>query len=190
MQRYIHALSGSVIESGGFGCMLVLTCVLMVGGMCVLPVLCAGEDFGSYVPIGCHTHLHAGAVSKEVLPHATLSEILKSIPAEAAAPNTKLAVAELVFTVALCAVSVYSVFIMPWVLLPLGWAMAGFALSHLYLIGHDCAHGTWVSNTRINRLIGEICFLPFLRSFQSFVTEHASGVCTHTHTLVSSCFVY
>jgi fatty acid desaturase len=37
--------------------------------------------------------------------------------------------------------SICSLFYLPWALLPLGWALGGVALSHLYLIGHDCAHG-------------------------------------------------
>jgi hypothetical protein len=41
---------------------------------------------------------------KEVLPHATLSEILRSIPPEASQPSTKLAVAELALTLALVGV--------------------------------------------------------------------------------------
>ena len=50
--------------------------------------------------------------------------------------------------------------------------LAGSAISSLFVIGHDAAHGAYTDNRRINGLIGRIAFLPALHNFSLWQVQH------------------
>jgi acyl-lipid omega-6 desaturase (Delta-12 desaturase) len=58
-----------------------------------------------------------------------------------------------------------------WVLIPL-WALAGLAISALFILGHDAAHGSLFSSSRLNYLIGQTCMLPSLHIFEMWCYGH------------------
>jgi omega-6 fatty acid desaturase (delta-12 desaturase) len=50
--------------------------------------------------------------------------------------------------------------------------LAGSAISALFVIGHDAAHGAFTDSRRINSLIGRIAFLPALHNYSLWQVQH------------------
>ena len=50
--------------------------------------------------------------------------------------------------------------------------LAGSAISSLFVIGHDAAHGAYTESRRLNALIGRIAFLPALHNYSLWRTQH------------------
>ncbi|KAL5070771.1 hypothetical protein RYX36_021658 [Vicia faba] len=48
----------------------------------------------------------------------------------------------------------------PWYLLPLGWAWTGTAVTGFFVIGHDCAHKSFLTNKLVEYIVGTLAFLP------------------------------
>ncbi len=65
-------------------------------------------------------------------------------------------------------------------LLPL-WFLAGLAISALFIIGHDAAHGALFKSTRLNYIIGQISMLPSLHAYHQWVYGH--NRIHHGHTI-------
>src|SRR5215510_12697618 len=58
-----------------------------------------------------------------------------------------------------------------WLLIPL-WLLAGLAISALFILGHDAAHGSLFSSSRLNYLVGQACMLPSLHIFEMWCYGH------------------
>ncbi|MCE9597828.1 MAG: fatty acid desaturase [Spirochaetia bacterium] len=65
-------------------------------------------------------------------------------------------------------------------LVPL-WILAGLAVSSLFIIGHDAAHGSLFKNSRLAWWIGQIAMLPSLHAFSQWVFGH--NRIHHGHTI-------
>ncbi len=50
--------------------------------------------------------------------------------------------------------------------------VAGAAISSLFVIGHDAAHGAYTHSRGLNALIGRIAFLPALHNFSLWQVQH------------------
>ena len=50
--------------------------------------------------------------------------------------------------------------------------LAGSAISSLFVIGHDAAHGAYTTSRRLNALIGRIAFLPALHNYSLWQVQH------------------
>lgn len=50
--------------------------------------------------------------------------------------------------------------------------LAGGAISSLFVIGHDAAHGAFSASLRVNGVIGRIAFLPALHNFSLWQRQH------------------
>jgi len=50
--------------------------------------------------------------------------------------------------------------------------VAGAAISALFVIGHDAAHGSYTPSKRLNRVIGHIAFMPALHNFSLWQIAH------------------
>jgi len=50
--------------------------------------------------------------------------------------------------------------------------LAGSAISSLFVIGHDAAHGAYTASRRMNALIGRIAFLPALHNYSLWQVQH------------------
>ncbi|MCB1001649.1 MAG: fatty acid desaturase [Acidimicrobiales bacterium] len=46
-----------------------------------------------------------------------------------------------------------------YLVLPL-WALAGLAVSGLFVLGHDASHGALLDSPRLNRLVAQVCMVP------------------------------
>ena len=73
---------------------------------------------------------------------------------------------------ALLCLSIVLLVYSPWFFLPVAWLLSGVALSLLFIIGHDCAHGNWAPSPLVNQLVGEAAFLLLLQPFESFKRLH------------------
>lgn len=65
-------------------------------------------------------------------------------------------------------------------LVPL-WLVAGLAVSGLFVIGHDAAHGALFDSSRLNAIIGRVAMLPSLHATELWVFGH--NRVHHGHTL-------
>ena len=62
---------------------------------------------------------------------------------------------------------------LPWTLAQLASAvLAGMAISALFVIGHDAAHGAFTDSRRANSLIGRVAFLPALHNYSLWQVQH------------------
>ena len=59
-----------------------------------------------------------------------------------------------------------------WWLLPVLWFLAGTVAWGIYVIGHDCGHGSFSANTRLNHFVGHVMLTPFLYPFHSWRILH------------------
>jgi omega-6 fatty acid desaturase (delta-12 desaturase) len=67
-----------------------------------------------------------------------------------------------------------------WLVLPL-WLLAGLAVSGMFVLGHDAAHGTLVDSRRLNSFLGHALFLPSLHIYEGWVLGH--NRIHHGHTV-------
>lgn len=67
-----------------------------------------------------------------------------------------------------------------WLLVPL-WALSGLALSSLFILAHDAAHGALFGNDRLNATLGRILMLPHLHVYSGWVVGH--NRLHHGHTV-------
>jgi acyl-lipid omega-6 desaturase (Delta-12 desaturase) len=57
-------------------------------------------------------------------------------------------------------------------LLPVLWFLAGTAGWGLYVIGHECGHGSFSKNRRLNHVMGHVMLTPFLYPFHAWRLLH------------------
>lgn len=67
-----------------------------------------------------------------------------------------------------------------YLLLPL-WVVAGLAVSGLFVLGHDAAHGALFDSGRLNAVVGRLTMLPSLHATEVWVFGH--NRVHHGHTL-------
>jgi len=65
-------------------------------------------------------------------------------------------------------------------LIPL-WVLSGFAVSALFIVGHDAAHAALFKSKRLNGVIGRLAMLPSLHIFEAWVLGH--NRIHHAHTV-------
>lgn len=68
----------------------------------------------------------------------------------------------------------------PFLLVPL-WIVTALAVSALFIIGHDAAHGALFSSKRLNYVIGQAAMLPSLHVYEAWVFGH--NRIHHGHTV-------
>ena len=59
----------------------------------------------------------------------------------------------------------------PLALVPL-WVLAGLAISGLFVVGHDAAHGALFSSKRLNSWIGHLAMLPSFHVYEGWILGH------------------
>lgn len=68
----------------------------------------------------------------------------------------------------------------PLLLVPL-WLLAGLAVSGLFVLGHDAAHGALFDSGRLNAVVGRLTMLPSLHATEQWIFGH--NRVHHGHTL-------
>ena len=54
----------------------------------------------------------------------------------------------------------------------LAWLFYGWALVGLFVLGHDCGHGSFARSPRVNRFVGHLCMAPLINSLHTWVLTH------------------
>jgi len=67
---------------------------------------------------------------------------------------------------------VYLVYSAPLYLVPLSWVFCGTAITGLFVIGHDCAHGSFTRNRLVNEIVGTICMMPMMFPYNCWELTH------------------
>lgn len=57
--------------------------------------------------------------------------------------------------------------------LVLGWLVTASGLAGLFVIGHDCGHGSFARRAWVNTLVGHLCMSPTLIGFHAWRRAHA-----------------
>ena len=117
---------------------------------------------------------------EELKSRSTLSDVIRSIPAECFQRNPWKAYGGLAMTISAVAVGYLAVYLVQaaW-FLPLFWIYTGTAMTGLFMLGHDCAHMTFSASRRMNSLIGHLVFLPLFYPFHGWRVTHNRH---HAHT--------
>ncbi len=115
-------------------------------------------------------------------PADTLLPVLRVIPPECYERSNRKALL-LVARAALIWLAVLAglVFARSWYLVIPLWMVSGLAVSGLFVLGHDCAHGALFESKELNRTIGRALMVPSLHIYESWVIGH--NRIHHGHTL-------
>ena len=66
-----------------------------------------------------------------------------------------------------------------WWYWPIYWAFQGTMFWALFVIGHDCGHGSFSRNRRLNSIIGHICHTPLLVPYHGWRISHRTHHTVH-----------
>ncbi len=113
---------------------------------------------------------------------STLKDVIDAVPASCRERSTARALGLVARAVALYALVVAALVVVDtwWLLVPL-WLVAGWAVSGLFILGHDAAHGSFTPSNRLNRWLGRLLFVPSLHIHEAWVLGH--NRIHHGHTV-------
>jgi len=111
----------------------------------------------------------------------SLQRVLDVIPAEAYERPTWKGLAYFARDVVVYAVAVSLLIVVdnPFAVAAL-WVLAALAISALFIVGHDAAHGALFSSRRMNRTVGKLAMLPSWHVYEGWVLGH--NRIHHTYT--------
>ena len=125
--------------------------------------------------------LHAAA-SSPVTSNDTLLPVLRVIPQQCYERSNRKAAALVARAVSLWTVAIAALaFTNSWYLVVPLWIFASLAVSGLFVLGHDCAHGALFESKALNRSVGRALMAPSLHIFEAWVVGH--NRIHHGHTL-------
>nr|QKY14963.1 omega-6-FAd, chloroplast isoform (O6F) [Polytomella parva] len=119
------------------------------------------------------------SIGKELPDNVTLTQIIKSLPAEVFELDHKKAWTSVAITVTALFLGLYLIHISPWYLLPFAWAYTGTALTGWFVVGHDCGHRAFHRNKLVEDIVGHIMFFPLIYPFEPWRIKHNHH---HAHT--------
>ena len=100
-------------------------------------------------------------------------DLLKAIPRECFQRRLGRELVGIASSAAACAVAWGALALNPfWWLLPPLWFLAGTAAWGLYVIGHECGHGSFSTHRRLDTLVGHVMLTPFLYPFHAWRLLH------------------
>lgn len=103
----------------------------------------------------------------------TLQDLKSAIPSYCFEPSTWRSLAyffaDLGIIAALYAVA-YS--LNSWLFFPIFWVMQGTMFWAIFVVGHDCGHGSFSKHKWLNNLIGHICHTPILVPYHGWRISH------------------
>lgn len=113
---------------------------------------------------------------------ATLKDVIDAVPPRCRERSTPRALALVARSLVVYGLVVAALVAVDtwWLLVPL-WVVAGWAVSGLFILGHDAAHGSFTPSARLNRWLGRILFVPSLHIHEAWVLGH--NRIHHGHTV-------
>jgi omega-6 fatty acid desaturase (delta-12 desaturase) len=115
-------------------------------------------------------------------PELTLREVIDAVPASCRDRSTPRGLLLVSRDVAIYLASMVGLYLAEswWLIIPL-WLLAGLAVSGMFVLGHDAAHGTLVNSNRLNSFLGHALFMPSLHIYEAWVLGH--NRVHHGHTV-------
>ena len=115
-------------------------------------------------------------------PELTLRDVIDSVPASCRRRSTARGLTLVARDVTIYLATMVGLFLTDtwWLVVPL-WLLAGLAVSGMFVLGHDAAHGTLVDSNRLNSFLGHALFLPSLHIYEAWVLGH--NRIHHGHTV-------
>jgi omega-6 fatty acid desaturase (delta-12 desaturase) len=106
-------------------------------------------------------------------PHTTLAAVIERLPADCYDNPTWRGVLWLLRDALVYAAVVAALVYVdhPLLLVPL-WLLAGLAVSALFILGHDAAHGALFKSERLSYLLGQLAMLPSFHLYEAWVLGH------------------
>lgn len=113
---------------------------------------------------------------------STLSQVVQAIPAECHQPRSRTAVIYIGRSLAIYAATLALLAATDsWWLLPVLWVVASLAVTSLFILAHDAAHGALFPSHRMNRAVGRLLMAPAMHIYEAWVLGH--NRVHHRHTL-------
>ncbi len=111
-------------------------------------------------------------ISKRELPF-TLKDLKDAIPDYCFEPSTSRSLAYFCFDIGIIA-GLYGIAhsLNSWLFFPLFWLMQGTMFWALFVVGHDCGHGSFSKHKWLNNLIGHLSHIPLLVPFHGWRISH------------------
>ncbi|WP_195210404.1 fatty acid desaturase [Actinomarinicola tropica] len=103
----------------------------------------------------------------------SLLPVIRAIPPEAYDNPTWRGLAYVLRDLAVYAAAVAGLLLTnhPLVVVPL-WVLAGLAISGLFVVGHDAAHGALFASKRLNGVVGRLAMLPSFHVYEGWILGH------------------
>jgi omega-3 fatty acid desaturase (delta-15 desaturase) len=112
------------------------------------------------------------ACSDKDLPF-TLSDLRAAIPAECFQPNTGRSLAYFFLDIGIITgLYAFAAFLNSWWFFPVFWFLQGTMFWALFVVGHDCGHGSFSRYKWLNNLIGHLSHSPILVPFHGWRISH------------------
>lgn len=123
-----------------------------------------------------------GTFDLSAAPPFTLQDLRNAIPAKCWEKDTWRSIASLIGDVAIVfglAAAAYTVD--QWWLWPLYWVAQGTMFWALFVVGHDCGHGSFSNNKTLNDFIGNITHSSILVPYHGWRISHRTHHANHGH---------
>jgi omega-3 fatty acid desaturase (delta-15 desaturase) len=116
--------------------------------------------------------LTASPLKREKLPF-TLQDVRQAIPKHCFVPSTGKSLSYFFRDVAIVA-ALYAIayYLDSWWFYPLFWFMQGTMFWALFVVGHDCGHGSFSRHKWLNNLIGHLSHTPILVPYHGWRISH------------------
>lgn len=103
----------------------------------------------------------------------TLQDLKTAIPAECFEPSTFKSLAYFFLDIGLIA-GLYAIaaYLDSWYFYPIFWLMQGTLFWSLFVVGHDCGHGSFSKSKWLNNLIGHLSHIPILVPYHGWRISH------------------
>ena len=106
-------------------------------------------------------------------PPFTLQDVKAAIPPDCFEPSVWRSLAYFFLDIGLVAgLYALAATIDTWWFLPIFWAAQGTLFWSLFVVGHDCGHGSFSKSKRLNNFIGHLCHTPILVPFHGWRISH------------------
>ncbi|HEY9825073.1 MAG TPA: fatty acid desaturase [Stenomitos sp.] len=103
----------------------------------------------------------------------TLQDLRKAIPSACFEPSTARSLAYFFLDLGLVAgFYVIAAYLDSWLFYPLFWFIQGTLFWSLFVVGHDCGHGSFSSHKWLNNLVGHLSHTPILVPFHGWRISH------------------
>ena len=103
----------------------------------------------------------------------TLQDIKAAIPAHCFEPSVWKSLAYLFLDISIIAGLYAIAYVLDsWLFFPIFWLMQGTMFWALFVVGHDCGHGSFSKIKWLNNVVGHLCHIPILVPYHGWRISH------------------